>query len=160
MKHACMFLLLGTGLVWGQTGGTGDTRLIIRGGAWGEQGTPELRTWITTGESFQDTTPPIVPKYLLVLRYLSTTCTSFATPGASINCGGWFYMNETYADLKGVMMRLNYGRGAIGFGPDEVVGLWNLSDRNRVSLDSKVIERVEPRHVEETRWKERVWTVK
>ena len=110
-----------------------------------------------TWKSQDNSIPKIAPKYLLILRYWSTT---FSGTGDVVSAGqGWVYMTETYPTLDTVLERLNSSQGAGKFSEDEVVGLWSLDEANKLTLTFRDTEHVKPKHVEEERWTTREWSV-
>ena len=122
------------------------------------QSTQSLQ-WITSSPPKRDLAK--IPHYLLVLRYWAIGCMENTTisSGASIQCGGWVYLNETYESLEAVLERLNKSLGSAQWQPQEVVGIWRLDNTNKLKVSFKDIEKKIPKHIEEQKWVERSWEV-
>jgi hypothetical protein len=83
---------------------------------------------------------------------------SYSQSGYSTMAEQWTYKTHLFEDIEELREALEWNSGK-RWDKDNIIGLWRLSDQATMDLSSKDVVHVEPEHVRERRWKERVWTI-
>lgn len=96
-------------------------------------------------------------EYVLIVRVWGGSYISQG--GFSSVSSAWTYKAHLYENMKELREALEWNNGK-RWDKDDIIGLWRLSHQATMDLSSKDVEHVEPEHVIERRWTERVWKIR